>query len=193
MQNVFYLKEAINRGEKNVSFIQISQKQLKDALIFTANTYLSSEKNNVILVSFSVMPEEIMLGITGTGKKRILIIDAAAKSTNPEQKNIITLTNPSDLTGIQIAIEQAEKEFTGNKVIIFDAVNALSIYTKKDTIAKFFHMYNNKIRLEDETGIIFIVKESADIGLVELLKEFADNCYDYSNMFNATLEMAEQM
>jgi archaellum biogenesis ATPase FlaH len=96
------------------------------------------------------------------------------------------------MTGVQIAIEKSEKQLLGEKIILFDSINALTIYQKKENIAKFFHMFNNKVRLEGKTAVIFAVKDSTDPELIEYLKEFADKTFDYSDLFISAIAMAQQ-
>ena len=60
-------------------------------------------------------------------REKIFVIDAFSRETQARQ-NFIPINNPADLTNIQIAIEKAEKSLVGKKIIIFDSINALSIY-----------------------------------------------------------------
>ena len=182
MQNTFFLKEPISYADKNVSFVALNQKQLKSAIDFTTTTFLAQDQTNIILVSFTQNPNELIANMPQQWRKKLIIIDAFSKE---DQKipQVLHIDNASDLTSIMIAVEKAQKNLTGKIVILFDSMNMLSIYNKKDTLGKFIHIFCNKTRLEEKTAILFTVKESTDEGVLELLSEFADKAYDFSSLF----------
>jgi|GEM_PF-1216656 len=192
MQNVFFLKESIAYADKNVSFVLLNQKQMKDSIIFAANSFLAEEFKSVIIVSYSTPGEEILSKINDKDKNRIIIIDAFLRDSTNNNPQIIKLSNPGDMTGVQIAIEKAEKTLLGDKIVLFDSINVLTVYEKKEIVAKFFHMFQNKIRLEDKTLIIFAVKESTDTELIDYLKEFSDKTFDYSELYITAIAMAQE-
>ncbi|MFA6064473.1 MAG: hypothetical protein WCW44_01505 [archaeon] len=182
MQNTFFLKEPISYADKNVSFVALNQKQLKPAIDFTTTTFLAQDQTNVILVSFTQNPQELISNIPQQWRKKLFIIDAFSKE---DQKipQVSHIDNASDLTSIMIAIEKVQKNLDGKIIILFDAINMLSIYNKKDTLGKFIHIFCNKTRLEEKTAILFTVKESTDDEILELLNEFVDKAYDFSSLF----------
>ncbi len=182
MQNTFFLKEPISFADKNVSFVALNQKQLKSAIEFTTTTFLAQDQTNIILVSFTQNPNELIANMPQQWRKKLFIIDAFSK-VDQKIPQVLHIDNASDLTSIMIAVEKAQKNLTGKIVILFDAMNMLSIYNKKDTLGKFVHIFCNKTRLEEKTAILFTVKESTDEGVLELLSEFADKAYDFSSLF----------
>jgi len=182
MQNTFFLKDPIAYANKNVSFVALNQKQLKSAIDFTLSTFLAQDQTNLILVSFTQNPIELILNTPQQWRKKLIIIDAFSKE-DQKVPQIIHVDNASDLTSIMIAVEKAQKLLSGKIVILFDAMNMLAIYNKKDTLGKFIHIFCNKTRLEERTAILFTVKESTDEEILELLNEFADKAYDFSSLF----------
>ncbi|VVB75365.1 Uncharacterised protein [uncultured archaeon] len=192
MQNVFFLKESVAYADKNVSLVLLNQKQIRDGIVFMANSFLAQEFKSVIVVSYSAPGEEILAKIGEKDRNRTAIIDAFSRNSDDNSAQVIKLSNPSDMTGVQIAIEKSEKNLLGEKIVIFDSINVLTVYEKRETVAKFFHMFNNKIRLEDKTLIITAVKESTDPDLIEYLKEFADKTFDYSSLFISAIAMAQE-
>ncbi|MFA6420202.1 MAG: hypothetical protein WCW13_05350, partial [archaeon] len=190
MQNIFFLKEVLAYLDKNVSLVILNQKQLKQGLDFTLNTILSQNKKSAILINLSTPIEEITQKIAPLFIDRIKIIDAFSKEAS-NLKNVITVNNSSDLTGIQIAIEKAQNQLSGEKIIIIDALNVLSIYNKKEIIGKFLHLFSNKTRLQNNSALIFCIKESTDAEILEMAKEFSDKVYDYSDLFASTITLAE--
>ena len=191
MQNAFFMKEALVNIEKNVSFVELNQKQLKPAIEFTINSLLEKEKKMVILVSLTQSGEDILKSLNKSYSQRLLIIDGFSKKEESYIKNIIQISSAADLTGIQIAIEQAEEKLNYEKVIIIDSLNVMAIYNKENTLGKFLHMFSNKIRLNDDSSIILTIKESTDKEIIDLAKEFSDKTYDYSDLYASAIALAE--
>jgi hypothetical protein len=185
------MKEPLIAFEKNVSFIVLNQKQLRPAIDFSINTILAKQKNGVILLSFSENSGEIIRKINKNYVEKLVIIDACSKETLSSTKNVIYVNNPSDLTSIQIAIEKAQKILVGEKTIIIDALNVLSIYNNKKVLGKFLHLFGNKTKLCENSAIIFTVKESTDKEILSLVKEFSDKSYDYADLFVSAIALAE--
>ena len=192
MQNVFFMKEPLICADKNISFVMLNQRQLRSAIDFSINTILAKQKNGVILVSFSEKGEEIMDNINSGYAERLIIIDAfSTEDEIPSTKNIIHISNPSDLTSVQISVEKAQKMLSGEKTILVDALNVLAIYNKKEILGKFLHLFSNKTRFQGNSSIIFTIKESTDQEIIDLMKEFSDKAYDYSDLFVSAIALAE--
>jgi len=190
MQNAFFMKEALVYLDKSVIFVMLSPKQANDALIFTITSILSQSQKSLIYVSLTTPGEEVLSKINKLYLERVRVIDAFSKDAQSSGANITTVNN-SDLTGMQIAIERAEKALSGEKIIIFDALNTLSVYSKQNEIGKFLHHFSNKTRLKENSAIIFTVKESTNPEIIEMSKEFADKTFDYSEMFVSAITLAE--
>ena len=191
MQNAFFMKEALANLEKNVSFVQLNQKQLKPAVEFTINSILTQQKKMVVLVSLTQSGEDILKTLNKNYSDRILIVDGFSKKEESYLKNVVQISSAADLTSIQIAIEQAEANPVYEKVIIIDSLNVMSIYNKENTLGKFLHMFTNKTRLNEDSAIILTIKESTDKEIIDLAKEFSDKAYDYSDMYASTIALAE--
>jgi hypothetical protein len=186
------MKETLAQADKNVSLVAINQKQYKEALNFTITTLLAQDETNVILVSLSESINEVLLEIPQQWKNKLIIVDAT-QGEKEAGENVYLTGGPGDLTGIQIGIEKAEKKLGKNIVIIFDAINALTIYNKQDTLGKFIHIFNNKVRLDGETALLFTIKDATEENLLELFKEFSDKYYDFSQMYITSIELAEEL
>ncbi|MFA5931463.1 MAG: hypothetical protein WC821_04090 [archaeon] len=192
MQNVFFLKEALVNLDKNISLVVLNQKQLKPSIDFAIETILAQKKYSIIFVSMSGPGEEILQKVNKNYFGRIVIIDAFSKDPNTYFSSIISVNNASDLTNIQIAVERAEKKVPGETVIIFDALNVMAIYNKREVLGKFLHLFSNKTRLEENSAIIFTINESTDQKIIDLAKEFSDKVYDYSSTYVSTIALADE-
>ena len=174
------MKEPIAGSDKAVTLVIINQKQLKEALSFTLNTYLAQQKT-VVAVALSTGPKEILKMVPEPLKKKIFIIDCFSQQA-AEEKNIIFAGSPADLTNIQVALDSIEKEIVSEKVIIFDSVNVLSVYSSKEVFGKFMHLFSNKMLLKGNTTMLFTSKDATDEEILSMVKEFADKTYDFSDM-----------
>jgi hypothetical protein len=189
MQNTFFIKEPIANMNKNISLIILNQKQLRQGIDFAINSVIGDPSKSLILISLT-MPGKEILSKVGEKAEKIRVIDAFSRDDDFISENSIRV-NSSDLTGIQIAIEKSEKNLRGEKIILIDALNVLSIYNKNDIIGKFLHLFSNKTRIRDNSALIFCIKDSMDPDMLEMAKEFADKVYDYSDLFISTISLAE--
>jgi hypothetical protein len=186
MQATFFLKEVIANAEKKSSLIILSNKQMKDSLLGLIKDY--SEKNKIlIIVSFFTPIIEIRKIFGG---KNIYFADCTQNNGDLDE-NIVLTTNPSDLTGIMIAIDLIEKKVAGNKVIIFDALNMMEAYNEYKKMGRFLHALSNKTKLRENTLILITEKISTDPKTIDLAKQFSDKNYDYSSLFISTIASME--
>lgn len=190
MQNAFYLKEPISFLDKNVLLVLLSQKQLKEGVEFSMNSILSKKDMNLILISLTTPGTELLKKANSAFAQNLGIIDSFSEEKSNSSQ--IQYCSPGDFTGIQIASEKFEQKLTGQKTILIDALNVLSVYNKKNALGKFLHLFSNKTRLRGDSAIVFCVKESSDPEVVEMMKEFADKIFDYSDIFVSAVKLAEE-
>ncbi|OQA30430.1 MAG: hypothetical protein BWY55_00885 [archaeon ADurb.Bin336] len=186
MQATFFLKEVIANSEKKSSLVILSNKQMKSSLFGLIKEY--SEKNKiVIIVSFFTPISEIRKIFGG---QNIYFADCTQNNEELDDKVVLT-TNPSDLTGIMVAIDLVEKKVAGNKVIIFDALNIMEAYNEYKKIGRFLHALSNKTKLRGNTLVLITEKVSTDPKTIDLAKQFSDKNYDYSSLFISTIASME--
>lgn len=186
MQSTFFLKEVITNASKKVSLVMLSGKQIKDTILGFINEY-SMKGKVIIIVSFFTQIKEIK---SNFGGKNIYFIDCT-QNNEPLEENTILTTNPSDLTGIMVAIDSIDKKIAGEKVIIFDTINMLEAYNEQKKIGRFMHALGNKTRLSENTLILMTIKDSTEQKTIELFKQFSDKSYDYSSLFISTVASIE--
>jgi hypothetical protein len=191
--NTSYLKELYTSIENNNSLVLLNQKQLKDNCE-KISQYLTVEKNmKGLIISYSY-PSEILLNettIQKIEKDNLIFIDLNSdKSKNQiiNGFNVINIENPSNLTSLEINIEKFLKEKSSNKFIIFESISALSTYVNEKLLQKFIYYLNNKVSLSDSTLIILTIKDSTTEKTLNLIKQFSDKTYDFSEIFTSEVE-----
>jgi hypothetical protein len=191
--NTSYLKELYTSIENNNSLVLLNQKQLKDNCE-KISQYLTVEKNmKGLIISYSY-PSEILLNettIQKIEKDNLIFIDLNSdKSKNQiiNGFNVINIENPSNLTSLEINIEKFLKEKSSNKFIIFESISALSTYVNEKLLQKFIYYLNNKVSLSDSTLIILTIKDSTTEKTLNLVKQFSDKTYDFSEIFTSEVE-----
>lgn len=188
MQNLSFLKEALINSTNNVTLIEVNQKQLKESITYCIKNFVETKETSLILISASQESEQLFKTIKP--QNNLFVVDI--RSTGLENtKNIFYTNNPSDLTKIQIGIEKFSAQIKGNKTIIFDSLNALSIQSDKRNVQKFFYLFNNKAKLNNTTLIILTAKDSTDEEVLDTIKQFCDKNYDYSDLFISSIELKE--
>ncbi len=70
---------------------------------------------------------------------KIFFIDCISSSLLETKKedNVMHISNPSDLTGLSIAISEFIKRVPGDKYLLIDALGTLLIYNHVDTVIRF--------------------------------------------------------
>lgn len=183
MTNVNFIKEVIPNLEKNNILIILNQKQLKDSIdYFLQNINIVDKK--IVLVSFTTSEKELKNKID---QEKIFIIDAFSNERK-EEKNFISLKNNNDLVQIQIAIKKALKKLGNNTIIIFDTLNVISLYNSSKEIKKFIYLFSNKTKLEENSCVFFITKDSIEKEIIDFTSQFCDKTFDFSKIFFHTIQ-----
>lgn len=180
-----FLKEAINNLKKSSVLVLLNQKQLKPSISFVMKSF-SEEKKPLIIISTQLneynFEEEI--------PKNIFLVKITNEITKKQNKDqIFNIDNPSNLTGIQIATENFLKKNQGEVTIFFDSINALAIHNSPKNIAKFFYIFINKTSLQNNSLLLFAIKDSINEEALDKIKQFSTKTYDYSNIFISSIEL----
>jgi len=187
MLNATFMKEALATSDKKVTFVMLSQKQSKDTIEFTINALLSQMKK-IVLVAFSKQPSDSFKQLIEQNKS-ISLIDCSG--TMGDSTRALSISNPSDLTSLQVALDRIDNEIQGTKTIIFDSVNMMAIYNNKEDFGRFIHLLSNKMRLKENSVIFFTTKEATNPIATEVMQELADKTYDYSNLLIDAISVYE--
>jgi KaiC/GvpD/RAD55 family RecA-like ATPase len=181
MQNTNFLKEVIANTKNNVSLVELNQSQVLGAIDFILKHLL--QENKIILISFLKSGEKILEKFKS---ENLFVIDCFSEE-NSEEEKIIKLSNPNDLVRIQIAVEKFEEKINEETIIILDSISLLTIYNSSQIIGKFIYYFSNKIKLENNSGIFFVSTET-DEETLELIRQFFDNDYDFSDLYVEKIE-----
>ena len=130
---------------------------------------LTSNKENIIYLSFNKIPEHIKKKFASHGIKmnKILFISCAGVET--EDISVM----PDDLTKLSIAISESVK-MVKKPVLIVDTISAFSIYHPNNTICKFVSSINEKSAKEDYWVIWVSIEDSNNKRLNESIAPLCD-------------------
>jgi hypothetical protein len=179
-----FLKEAINNLEKNSVLVLLNQKQLKPSINFVLQNFFE-EKKTLIFVSTQPYQNYFEKEIP----KNIFVINLTNKTNGEKKDQIFNINNPSNLTGIQIAVESVLKKNPEDVTIFFDSINSLAIHNSPKNIAKFFYIFINKTSLQKNSLLLFSVKDSMNENALDKIKQFSGKTFDYSNIFISSIEI----
>jgi len=123
--------------------------------------------------------------------QNILIIDMVSGLKGEQEINgydVIFIENPSNLTRLGITLENSLEDLEGEKFVVFDSISALSVYVKERDLGKFVYLLTTKISLQDDTGVVLAIKDTIENDNLELIEQFFDSVYDYSEMFTGEIQ-----
>lgn len=104
----------------------------------------------------------------------IIFIDASSRAESGKVENCLYIGSPEKLSDMSVAMDQAIKALPGDKFLIFDSLNTLSIFNKPATVARFVHFLTGKMREWKVKGIIITLEKETDEALLDELTQFAD-------------------
>jgi hypothetical protein len=155
--------------EENIHLIRMLLARDYYVLVVTANQPYDILKKNY---------EE-----NGIPMEKIFVVDTVTKYAMGQDHepvpNCRFVSNPSDLTGLGIAITDLLSNNKEKKVsLLFDSINAMLIYISSQNITRFIHFVTNKLRLMKFSGIFLAVEKGLDPGLILQLTTFVDQVID---------------
>ncbi len=90
-------------------------------------------------------------------------------------KNVLYLDSPQNLTGLGVAMGEAIRAMEGeDKFLFMDSLSTLLLYHNSGTIAKFSHFLTSKMRVWGLRGILMAVEKETDPEFVDQLSQFCD-------------------
>lgn len=142
---------------------------------------LTSDGYSVMVVSVT-LPNIVVrrtYEAAGIDLSKIFVVDAVTRysdgPTNSDDPHCKYISNPGNLTDIGIAITEWVKPMSGNKkVLFFDDISTMLLYSPSVTISKFMHFITNKLRLFDLPAVFFAVEKGLDPALLSQITTFVD-------------------
>lgn len=115
----------------------------------------------------------------GIPVEKITFIDTISKfamgSVESGASKTRFINNPSDLTGLSIAVSETLKDMMDKKPsIVIDSINAMLIYLPSTDITKFMHFITSKLRIMDLSGIYIAAESSLDPKIMAQIVTFTD-------------------
>ena len=81
----------------------------------------------------------------GVDTENVFFVDCVSSATGEQRSdNVLFLNSPSNLTGLSIGITQFIEAIPGDKFILIDTLQTLSIYVDSNTIAAFIRAVSAK-------------------------------------------------
>ncbi len=91
-----------------------------------------------------------------------------------EESDHTCLGSSVDLSNLCIATSKAVSRFTEDKFLMLDSLSTLLIYNEPKAVAKFAHLFTEKLRRWDTTGTLLTVDMNAERDVVSQLAPFCD-------------------
>jgi len=183
-----FLKEMLANIRGVNSLTILNQKQFASSVEHTLTKL--TETNKVIYISMTKSAEDIFA--TAKTKENIFVIDVFSREStfaNGIDPQTIYISNPANLTRIQIAVNKALKKFP-SAIILFDSLGVLSVYTDEKLFQKFIYLFSNKMNLIRGSIIFFAVKGTINEEILSTVKQFCDKVYDFSELYIESVELA---
>jgi len=146
----------LTKGENvNKRLIETMKKLNKNLIvILSARSYSSLEKD-----------------LTPTcNKKECFFLDTVSPKAN--NKNVVYVA-PGNLTGLSIAINQAQQPFQKKVCVIFDSFSSLMLQNDIQTLTKFVSFIITRAQ-DWAIDLVFILPNEKDNSLISMLKQSAD-------------------
>jgi len=145
-----------------------------------------TEKDHRIIVITINEPASYLYELYKTGNvilEKVSFIDAISKfamGKKPEGvPNSVFVNNPSDLTGLSIAVSNELANVTEEKTyVLIDSVNAMLIYLSSENLAKFMHFVSSKLKILSISGIFLAIERGLDPIIISQLTSFSDDVID---------------
>ncbi len=140
----------------------------------------SNAKKEIIYVTTN-KPYKNIMDILNKRKikiKKVFFIDCISRHIGDklgvEPDNCIFIEGPQNLTTLSIAINEAVKRLSGNKVLLLDSLSTLLLYNDARTIGQFTNFFINKMRAADVETIMLALESDVDKDVIKQIQSFSD-------------------
>ena len=168
--------------KKDSLILLVPAEILQKKIMETVKT-MTDAKLKCIYVSLNRPAENVVEGLKKLkiSTDDVRLIDGISVSVGYKpvtSKNIIFMSDPSDLTGLSIAIGQFMESLKGEKFIISDVIKTMLLYNDMSTVVSFVNTLVSKAK-EYNVKIRVILMEKEDKMLYSKIK----------NLFDETVEL----
>lgn len=184
MNNVTAIVNSEDLAQKQIFLILATPGNIRECNIEIIRELSALGYRSVVITTnfpYSILSK--LYAQSGVDLTQVSFIDAVTRNSIGTVENIPGIVryinNPSNLTDMGIAVTEALKEHTGEKVcILYDSVSTMLIYLSSPNISKFIHFVTNKLRLLDISGVFLAVEKGLDPMLMSQLTTFVDRVVD---------------
>ena len=171
------LKDDIKKYE---STLVVEEAKSLQAII---NNVLKVIRDKPVIYIALIKPyDSILLELGGNGIKtdKIFFIDCVtefAGGDTSKEKNVSFIREPTDLTGMGVAISRVLDSVPGKKYIIIDALRVLTIYNAEDVVLRFVQSLLENASRHDAKVVVMATK-GKDEGLIKKVAGFFERIVD---------------
>lgn len=134
------LNKLNNLGTQYSALVVTPITDLNPSLIEITKAAVAEDKP-ILFISFNRPQESVARGMEAQSIKtdKIFFIDCISKSLGnvTRKKNVIHIESASDLTALNIAVNEFYSKIPGPKYVIVDALATLLIYSPEELVVKF--------------------------------------------------------
>jgi len=113
----------------------------------------------------------------GIDTKKVFFIDCITKESGGkpvENDNVYYISSASNLTELDISIKEGLESIDGKKIMFFDALSTMLIYSRPGPFAKFAHSVMTKIKSMGIRGIFIAVEGEIEEEMLSKMEQFSD-------------------
>jgi len=160
---------------KTILYIVPSEEYFKNVI----KVIRENSKISIIYVTTN-KPYEHLLNLFKEQKidfNNVFFIDCISKQISQSKestKNCIYLESPSNITGLSIALTQASKLVSREKILLLDSLSTLFIYNNEDVVGKFSNFIINKMRTNNVSSVFFVLESDMNKKIMKTIESFVD-------------------
>ncbi len=170
-------KKEIKSLKDYILLVTVDAKNYQKASIDVVRFLVNGQSTPGIYITLNKPYEIIQRSLAGSGidTRLIIFIDAASITEARKVENCLYIGSMEKLSDLSVAMDQAIKALPeGEKFLVFDSLNTLSLFNKPATVARFTHFLTNKMREWKVKGIIITLWKETDPMLLDELTQFSD-------------------
>lgn len=147
------------------------------SLQITINNVLKALQGNPVVYISLIKPYSFVLQSLKKNKTetdKIFFIDCITELAGGDvsrQENVLFIREPTDLTGLKIAIDQSSESIPGEKWMILDALRVLTIYNKEDVVLRFVQSVLG-MTSSHNAKIVIMATKGKDEGFIKKASQF---------------------
>ena len=170
------VSESLESLEKPVVLAMIDPIRYQDAVVGLLR-YFTSKVSRGIYVSlnkpYAVLAKSFEK--SGISANSLFFVDGITNvSEVQEDSDHACLGSSVDLSSLCIATSKAVSRFPEDKFLVLDSLSTLLIYNESKVVAKFAHLFTEKMRRWGTSGILLTVDMNAERDVVSQLAPFCD-------------------